>query len=287
MFNGIVSPSVPFGNLEISLDKADFAIFGVPLDQRSSGRKATINGPDLIRRASLEIEEYSLRFDLDYNTLKVCDLGNIQVLKFENALELVKKIMLRIFSSEKIPVMIGGEHTFTYSAISALHPTHIVVFDAHLDLRDEYLGEKLCHATHFRRILEEFDNLEIMYIGFRGFCQEELDFIREKNNIKVISSYSISENRDNCIKEIREFLSNSKRVYISIDLDVLDPAYMWEVSNPEPEGLTPKELMDMFILFKDCAVVAADIMEYSPLFLWTPCSYLAAKVVFELLASLT
>ncbi|RLG60457.1 agmatinase, partial [Candidatus Geothermarchaeota archaeon] len=165
-------------------------------------------------------------------------------------------------------------------------PSHLVVFDAHLDLRKEYLGEKLSHATYLRWICEYFDGLNITCVGSRGFCTEEIEYAAKKR-ISIISSVLLLKSFNDAYKRLSDILATADRVYISIDMDVLDPAFVNEVGNPEPEGLTPTSLFDLFELFKGKKVMGFDVMELSPTSFWNPSHYLAAKIVYELMAAVT
>ena len=285
MFGFPTHLTTSFGEFRTKLNESEFVLFGVPIDQKSTGRKAILNGPDCIRRASIDLECISLRFNINYDDLKVSDIGNVITLNFEEALETVYEIVNRINKISKKSVMIGGEHTFTLPAVKAMNPTHLIVFDAHFDLRNEYLGERISHTTYLRRLIEELTNLKVICLGVRGFCREERDFADEIGVLHVFSR-DLIKNFSESVKKLENFARKAKSIYISIDLDVLDPAYMPEVANPEPEGLTPTMLMDIFTLFKGKPIVGFDVMELSPSCGWNPAHHLAAKIVYELMAAI-
>ena len=136
--------------------------------------------------------------------------------------------------------------------------TGYVVFDAHYDLRDEYAGTKLSHAAYLRRIVEERGPENIIHVGARAFVKEELEFLTE-NNIQTISDSEIRDgNGPKLLKQLTEKFEN---LYVSIDLDVLDPAFAPGVGNPEAIGITSRELHDMIVSLKDKKIKAADIVE--------------------------
>lgn len=279
--------SIRFNDSSLSVDEADFVIFGVPIDQRVTGKKAVLKAPDELRRASLEIEEMSLRFGICYDDIKIADIGDVLTLNYNEALDKVGELIGRLVRLNKTPILIGGEHTFTLAAVKSAAPSHLLIFDAHLDLRDEYLGERVNHATYLRRVKEEMRELKVMIVGYRGFSRDELLYAKSCR-IELISSREVVERRGEVEAQISSFVREAEGVYVSIDLDVLDPAFMSEVSTPEPEGLTPTQLMDLFApLSRGARVIAADIMEFSPNSSPTLSRYTAAKVIYELLAALS
>ena len=139
-----------------------------------------------------------------------------------------------------------------------------VVFDAHYDLRDEYAEPKPSHAAYLRRIVEEKEDLKnIIHVGARAFVKEELEFLTE-NSIQTISDAEIrSGNGPKLLEQLTEKFEN---LYVSIDLDVLDPAFAPGVGNPESIGITSRELHDMIVALKNKTIKAADIVELNPMF---------------------
>ncbi|NIM44277.1 MAG: agmatinase [Nitrososphaeria archaeon] len=254
----------------------------MPFDGRGTGRRAVFSGPDALRQASLELESLSLRFQVDYDRIKVADIGNALGMRFEKVFSDVKETIYRILELKAKPVMLGGEHTLTWAAIDEIRPSHLVLFDAHLDLRDEYLGERVSHTTFLRRICEEHPDLRVLHIGLRGVSREEVKYAKERK-IKIIPSTTFT--KEPIVETLSTQIKGAESIYISVDLDVIDPAYMEEVGNPEPEGPSPTELFDLFAAFSGNRVIGFDVMELSPTCRWSPSHHLAAKTVFELMAA--
>ncbi|MFQ5710446.1 MAG: agmatinase [Candidatus Geothermarchaeales archaeon] len=279
-------PTFPTGLFAASTLKpeaSEFIVFGVPFYGRSSGRRAAFSGPDAIRNASVELETLSLRFRLDYDDIKIADVGNIIGMDFKRVFSNVRETVKRILEINVKPVMLGGEHTFTWAAVREIRPTHIFLFDAHLDLRDHYLGEKLSHTTFLRRMCEELPDLRVIHVGFRGGVPEELKYAKERE-VKLIPS-PIHPGKSISVGTLKNHVDEAESIYISVDLDVIDPAYMVEVGNPEPEGMAPSALFDLFTAFTGKKVKGFDVMELSPTLNWSPSHHLAAKVVFELMSA--
>ena len=154
--------------------------------------------------------------------------------------------------------------------------TGYVVFDAHYDLRDEYAGTKLSHAAYLRRIVEERGPENIIHVGARAYVKEELEFLTE-HKIKTISDYEIRNG--NGPKLLEQMTENFENLYVSIDLDVLDPAYAPGVGNPEAIGITSRELHDMIISLKNKQIKAADIVELNPTYDNGTTASLAARMI--------
>tara|TARA_B110000014_G_scaffold230730_1_gene192379 strand:- start:1694 stop:2203 length:510 start_codon:yes stop_codon:yes gene_type:complete len=154
--------------------------------------------------------------------------------------------------------------------------TGYIVFDAHYDLRNEYAGTKLSHAAYLRRIVEERGPDNIIHVGARAYVKEELEYLTE-HGIKTISD---SEIRSGDGPKLLEKLSeNFENTYLSIDLDVLDPAFAPGVGNPEAIGITSRELYDMIVSLKNKQIKAADIVELNPTFDNGATASLAARII--------
>ncbi len=272
-----------FASSTLEPDQAEFIVFGVPFNRRSTARGSIFMGPDAIRNASVDLETLSTRFGVDYDKIRICDLGDIIGMNFEDIFIKTVETIRGITKLGKKPVFLGGEHTVTWAAVREINPSHLLIFDAHLDLRDTFLGERVSSATFLRRMAEEMPELQIIHMGFRGASRDELEYAR-KRKLEIISSQDIHEKTGN-IEEILVQLSEARSVYVSVDLDVLDPAYMREVANPEPEGLSPTVLFDSFRILTSVKVYGFDVVELSPTGFWDPSHHLAAKTVFELMSA--
>ena len=223
---------------------------GVPFDVTSTYRTGARFGPNAIRQASLNIETYSFRAGVDVEDLRLHDLGDLHVsTDARETLERIELVVKDILEAGKTPVAIGGEHTITLGVVKGLgveaSKTAIVSFDAHLDLRDEFMGLKLSHTTFMRRINEGFKPVRIVEVGTRAVCKEELAYAK-KAGIEFFTAKQIrSEGSAQIVKRLKEKLAEYEKVYLSVDMDVLDPACVPAVQNPEPEGLELHMLLDI------------------------------------------
>ena len=253
-------------------------IFGVPFDSTHSYKPGCRFGPDAIRDAFNNIEIFEPNFGVDLEDVNIQDLGNIQhTVSATEMLDMVGKTTGELQKNKNQLIILGGEHLLTFGTYTSFpKETGYVVFDAHYDLRDEYAGTKLSHAAYLRRIVEERGPENIIHVGARAFVKEELEFLTE-NNIQTISDSEIRDgNGPKLLKQLTEKFEN---LYVSIDLDVLDPAFAPGVGNPEAIGITSRELHDMVVSLKDKKIKAADIVELNPMFDNGSTSSLAARLI--------
>lgn len=278
-----------FGGFNKSFSEAKFVIFGVPFDSTASYRPGSRFGPTAIREASANIETWSWRTDMDFEDVKIHDLGDVSIVHGDciETLKRVKEVVEGINSHGKIPIMIGGEHIITLGAIRGLKDAAVISFDAHFDMRDEYLSNKLSHACVMRRIVEEVGRERVMIIGVRATYKEEIDYVK-KNKISYITSNKINNSKINeVVNEIKDSLKDFKKVYISIDMDVLDPSYAPGVSNPEPEGISISTLLDILDGISNERIIGFDLVEVSPPYDNGITSITASKIIYELCCSIT
>jgi len=278
-----------FSGYQKSIDLAKYIVFGVPFDATSTYRPGARFAPAAIREASLNIETYSFRSGVDIEELDIHDAGDLHV--SGNINETMRRIGLvcrNILEEGKTPIILGGEHTITYGAIKGIDGEFALVsFDAHLDLRGEYMDERLCHATFMRRINEESKPKKIIEIGTRAVCREELKYVNEAGNIKYVTSQRILHADINSIlKEIRSALYDCNKIYVTVDMDVLDPAFAPAVQNPEPEGISVSTLLDILLDICDQRLIAFDITEVTPHYDSGITAINAAKIIFEVLSQL-
>jgi agmatinase len=265
-------------------EESKYVFFGVPYDLTSTYRIGSRYAPKAIREASNMIEVYSFRTFLNPLEIKYSDIGDLNIVyNLRKNLDNTKKIVDTIRKDEKIPILIGGEHTFTYSMIDYKNEDlALIVFDAHLDLRNEYLEEKWSHATFMRRIIENFPNIKIVYLGIRAIDIEELEYLK-KLEIPYFTSYNIYENILEIKKFLKSFLKNIKKIHVSIDMDVLDPCYAPAVGNPEPDGITYMQLLDLLKNIINEKTISLDLTEVSPIWDNGQTSIQAAKILIEAL----
>lgn len=252
---------------------ADIILMGCPLDATSSFRGGTKFAPDSIRKASWTLETYSPYLRRDLDDVAFFDTGNLELRpgNLEYSLQLIEGAVAEMAGKGKKVLVLGGEHLVTYPSVQAVKEHHgdmqIVHFDAHCDLRDDYEGQRLSHATVMKRV-KELGALEIFQIGIRSGTKREFE------ELLLVDSPA----------SLRERLSVNKPTYVTFDLDVLDPSLAAGVTTPEPGGLTFREAMEYFSVLSGMNIVGADIVELSPDYDSTFVSSIAAaKIAREVL----
>jgi agmatinase len=286
-----VSQQNVFSGFQKSFEEADYVILGVPFDVTSTYRTGARFGPEAIRQASLNIETYSFRTGLDVEDLRLHDLGDLHVsTDTKKTLERLQSVINDILKAGKTPITIGGEHTITLGIIKGLgtkaSETAILSFDAHLDLRNEYSGLKLSHTTFMRRTCEEAGPAKIIEVGTRAVCKEELKFAK-KAKIEFFTAQQIEElGKEEIVNYLEEKLSKYCSLYLSVDMDVLDPAYVPAAQNPEPNGIDTSTLLDILCRICDKRTIGFDVLEVAPHYDSGVSAITAAKVIFETLCCL-
>ncbi|RLC81325.1 MAG: agmatinase [Chloroflexi bacterium] len=239
-----------------NLDEAQIVILGAPLEATETWRGGPSQAPQAIRYASDSVESFSVIFMRDMADLKVHDAGDLDCSgELEAALANIESTIRGYFHRGKRVLLLGGEHTVTLpalrAAISAFGPTQLLVLDAHTDLRDEYDGQRISHATVTRRCSELAERVVI--VGARSFYGGEFELLHRFNIHFASPRYFI------------RFLNPALPVYLSLDLDVLDASQCPGVTNPEPGGLSYWEVIEVFKALRGhFKVVAVDIVELSP-----------------------
>ncbi len=273
-----------FIGLEASFDEAKCVIFGAPMDSTTSYRPGTRFASSAMRQESFGIETYSPYQDKDLEDIKVFDGGDLE-LPFGNprkSLDMIQETIKTILEANKLPCMIGGEHLVTLGAIEAVVEKYpdlrIIHFDAHTDLRDEYLGEKLSHASVIRRVHDLVGAGKIHQFGIRSGERDEFYWAKEHTNLNKFNFKGLQEAIEEC---------QNYPVYFTIDLDVLDPSVFPGTGTPEAGGVTFMELLEAIIAVSKLNVVAMDINELSPVYDQSGASTaLACKVLRELLLAM-
>lgn len=253
--------SAIFIGCEADYEGARAVLFGAPFDSTTSFRPGARFGPAAIRGESFGIETYSPYQNRDLEELSVLDIGDLE-LPFGPpgpALEKIERISGQILDDGKLPVLLGGEHLVTLGGIRAAVKRYpdlrIVHFDAHADLRDEYLGQSLSHATVIRRSWELTGDGRIFQLGIRSGCKEEFAWGREHVHTQRFSCDSAGR--------VAEELGDSP-VYLTLDLDVLDPSLLPGTGTPEAGGLSFARLLEGLLAFRGSRIVAFDMTELSP-----------------------
>jgi len=258
-------------------------IFGVPFDSTHSYKPGCRFGPDAIRDAFNNIEIFQPEFGVDLEAEAISDLGNTKhTVVAAEMLQMVKDVTSELKKQDKQIIILGGEHLITLGSFTCFpKDTGYVVFDAHYDLRDQYADTKLSHAAYLRRIVEERGSENIVHVGARAFVKEELAFLKE-HNIATVSDKEISNG--NGPKLLKDVTSTFDRVYLSVDLDVLDPAFAPGVGNPEAVGISSRELYDLIPTFQNKKIVAADMEELNPTSDNGSTASMAAKMIATIIA---
>lgn len=243
--------------------ESQIVIFGAPFDGTTSYRPGTRFAAAAMRNESIGIETYSPYQDRDLEDYNIFDGGDLEFVFGNPAknIAIIKEYVAGLLKDNKIPVMIGGEHLVTLGAVQAVaekyNDLHIIHFDAHADLRDDYLGEKLSHATVIHRVWDIVGDNKIFQFGIRSGEKGEFEFAKNHTYMNKFDMKTLDE----IIAKLK-----NKPVYITIDLDVLDSSVFPGTGTPEAGGITFKELMNAIMLFQNLEnIVAFDINELSPM----------------------
>ena len=274
-----------FLGCEDSFEDSDYVIFGAPFDGTTTFRPGTRFAPQVMRVESIGLETYSPYFDLDIEDYKVNDSGDLD-LPFGStqvALDIIQEQAKKIFDSNKKPLMIGGEHLVSLPVIKEAfkkYPDlHIIHFDAHTDLREEYLGEKLSHSSVFKRVWDFVGDNRIYQFGIRSGTKEE--FYWSKEGHTYINKFNF-DTLDEIVKKIKD-----KPIYFSVDLDVLDPSIMSGTGTTEAGGVTFNELINAIKEVSSLNIIGADIVELSPHYDHSGVSTaVACKILREILCAM-
>jgi agmatinase len=258
-------------------------VFGVQFDSTHSYKPGTRFGPDAIRNTFNNIEIFEPRFGIDLESVNIEDLGNTQhTVNVLDMLDMVNKITAELQKNDRMTIILGGEHSLTYGAYTSFpKDTAYIVFDAHYDLRDGYAGAQYSHASYLRRVIEKRGAENIVHVGARSYVKEELEFLKE-NKIMTVTDRDIRQGSGP--KLVKDALSIFKKVYVSVDLDVLDPAFAPGVGNPEAVGITSRELFEMIYSLEGKSVPCLDIVELNPTYDNGSTATVAAKLMSTIIA---
>ena len=261
-----------------SFEESQAAILGCPFDGTASFRPGARFGPSAIRRASWGIETYSPYLGRDLSALSVHDMGDLELPPGEKrmAFRWIRKALRKILSSRKFPILLGGDHLITLPAIEEVlqvYPDlHLIHIDAHTDLREDYLGETFSHSTVMRRIADFFDRRKLFQMGIRSGTEEEFRW--------AVRSKTIVATRGQAMKNLLHRLKG-KPVYVSLDLDVVDPGLIPGVGTPEPGGFTFQEMLALLGALRPLEVIGFDMVELTPDYDPTQISSVTASVILR------
>ncbi len=247
---------------EKSFEESNAVIFGAGFDGTTSFKPGARFAPSAMREDSWYIESYSPYLDKDLEDLNIFDFGDLELPYGDKkaVLRIIQNHVQKIIDANKVPIMIGGEHLVSLAPIKALSKKyddlHIIHFDAHTDLRNEYMNEALSHATVLRRIYDQVGDNRLNQFCIRSGLKEEFEWAKKHSHLEKFTY--------NTLDERVEFLKN-KPVYITIDLDVFDPSVLPGTGTPEPGGI---DFHDMIKIIESLSklenVVGMDIVELSP-----------------------
>ncbi len=267
-------------------ETAPIVIMGVPLDETTSFRPGARFGPSAAREASQALEDYSLRQRRTLDPKLYYDAGDLVLPmgNVEEALEVIKNAAGEILSRDKNFLALGGEHLVTLPLVEAVaqrHPDLVVIhLDAHADLRSHFTGTRYSHGTVMRRVAELLGPGRVYQLGVRSADRGELE---ETRGLTEIHFYKVLEPLRTVVSKL-----DSRPVYLTVDIDVVDPAFAPGTGVPEPGGITSQELLDAVASLQGTNVVAADLVEVAPAYDSTgQTGLLAASIVRECLLLLS
>lgn len=274
-----------FLGLTASYELADWVYFGIPMDFTASFQAGSRFAPARVREASYAIETYSVALDRDLEELAVYDAGDLE-LPFGNVMDsltAIEETADTFLASDKRFFALGGEHLVTLPLVRALikrYPDlYVVHWDAHADLRDQYLGQTLSHATVLRRVQELLAPGHLYQFGIRSATRDEVRYARDHVHFHP---YEVKAPLKEALPALRD-----RPVYVTIDIDVVDPAYMPGTGTPEPGGISSREALESLQLLQSLTVVGMDLVEAMPAAdLSQRSAVLAAKMVREALLAI-
>ncbi|MDP6494198.1 MAG: agmatinase [Dehalococcoidia bacterium] len=289
-------PSVPWsfaavGSEETNLKDCRVVVVPVPYDSTTSYKGGSREGPRAIIEASRYLEDYDIALGREIYQVGIHTLPEIEphVGGPENMVERVRATVQPLAKDGKLVAVLGGEHSVSVGVVKALREVHddlsVLYLDAHGDLRNEYMGSGLSHACAARRILEMCPLVEV---GIRSISKEEMSFIQGegREDLKV---YLHREGDSKASWDVEGVLKGlSERVYVSIDLDVLDPSLMPAVGTPEPGGLGWESVLSLLeAVCRERSIVGFDIMELCPVAGPPSCAFVAAKLAYKVMGYAT
>lgn len=282
-----LSPNIEtFIGCDANYEEAQIVLFGAPFDSTTSFRPGARFGPSAMRHESFGLETYSPYQDADLTDFAVFDSGDLELCigNAGAALGAIEDRASVILADGKLPLLIGGEHLVTLGSVRAVlkrYPdAHIIHLDAHADLRDDYLGARLSHACVMHRCWELTGDGRIHQFCVRSGERDEFLFAREHTDLHPFTTERLSET-------VSALQKADVPVYLTIDLDCLDPSVFPGTGTPEAGGIGFAELLDAIRTTASCRVVGADVNELAPMLDVSAASTaVACKVLRELLLAL-
>ena len=274
-----------FADAEASFNDARFIFYGYPFEGTACFRKGTAKAPDEIRKHSYNFETYLMELGVDLSDVALNDYGNLELTKDQGKNEsMITDLVSKIVNGGKFPIGLGGEHSLTPPAVKAVQSKYpnliVVILDAHLDFRVEYEKNPMSHATVTRRVSEIVGADNVCSIGTRSVSRAEISEARGIGLKFIESGWT----------ELREYLTDviddlDGPVYLSLDMDAIDPAFAPGVGTPEPFGMTPYEVIQTINFFAD-RIVGFDCVEVCPPYDNGNTSALAARLTRHLVGAI-
>lgn len=278
-----------FGGIypECSMRNARFVVISAPYDLTSTYQPGSRRGPQAIIEASANMELYDEELNKEtwLSGIHTTSPVSVDARGPKHMISAVRKRISRIVAAEKIPVMLGGEHSITLGAVQAVHEKYpnltVLQLDAHADLRDSYQGTPYNHACVGRQIA---DFCQLVQVGIRSMSKEEGDYL-PKSKVKSYSADYVFDH-DKWVETVCKHLRGD--VYVTIDLDVFDPSIMPATGTPEPGGLYWRDVLKLLRMVSACSTIRGfDVVELSPLPGMVAPDFMAAKLIYRLMGYIT
>lgn len=284
--------------VQATAEGLDVALVGVPLDIGTSNRNGSRYGPRQIRAESVLVRPYGMATRAaPFDSFQIADVGDVALNAYslEKSIPLIEQHFDRLLACGAKTVAIGGDHTIALPILRAQHKVHgkmaLVHVDAHADINDEMFGERITHGTIFRRAIEEqlIDPTKMFQIGLRatGYAAEDFDWARERGVRIATAEECWYRSLQPLMEEVRATIGPDTPVYLSFDIDGLDPSVAPGTGTPEPAGLMTSQGLEIIRGMWGLNLIGCDLVEVSPPYdLSGNTSLLAANLVFEMLCSL-
>ena len=287
-----VTPPLLYADADSGLEEADYVILGVSFEKTVSHRKGTAEAPRSIREESYNFETFHYRHDIDIGDIGIYDMGALEADDFPELETKLRMSIAEIMQHGAFPVVLGGEHSITPFVVKEIKrdldrksepELKVVSVDAHIDFRNEYLGERNSHACSTRRISEIVGINNVLTVGVRSFEKEEYYEAKESGLKWIDSFYARRKGIEQVLGEIHEFVGDSP-TYLTVDMDGIDPAFAPGVGTPEPFGLSSWDVSGIIEMLAD-RIIGMDVVEISPPFDNGNTSALACRLIGEMMAS--
>jgi len=276
----MILPGVSFADADASIEDAEFVLLGIPFDRTASFRPGARYAPNAIREASYNFETCLFEHGVDLRDIRVHDAGNLE--EFATVDDMVLSAGMEIgsiVSAGRFPIIMGGEHSVTIPAVRSFEDIGVISIDAHLDFRDQYLGQRCSHACVTRRVADHLGLENVAVLGVRSISPEEMEI----EGPFVIDAFSIlDEGIESAVKRAMEHIGK-ERIYLTLDIDGIDPAFAPATGTPEPFGLSAMDVKRCIDLL-GTRLVGFDVVEVSPGYDSGNTAILAARLIREVMA---